>query len=300
MSGGYYVASCCIFNSLEELVKHYSGDADGLSCQLTVACPKFETPSTTGLLYDTKGVLEIERSSIELKKQLGARQFGEVWEGIWNAATPVTVNTLKTEIVEMKDFLAKLQLVKKLRHEKLIQLYGVCTTDEPVYIVTEFMKNGSLPKYLQGEGRHLKLPELINIAAQVASGMAYLEAQHYIHRDLGARNIYVGEGNSVKIADFMMAHIATDEDTLEQKKLFYVKWTAPEAFLHNRYSIKSDVWSYGIFLWEVITYCHAHMPDHATYRTMEIDVCMMVLFPDALPPNSVLDCLFAAIVVPIF
>ena len=58
----------------------------------------------------------------------------------------------------------------------------------------------------------------------------------------------------------MMAHIATDEDTLEQKKLFYVKWTAPEAFLHNRYSIKSDVWSYGIFLWEVITYCRRPYP----------------------------------------
>ena len=260
LPGGYYVASRCIFNSLEELVKHYSGDADGLCCQLTVACQKFETPSTTGLLHDQKGVLEIERSSIELKKRLGARQFGEVWEGIWNATTPVTVNTLKTEIVEMKDFLAKLQLVKKLQHDKLLQLYGVCTTDEPVYIVTEFMKNGSLPKYLQGEGRRLKLPELINIAAQVASGMAYLEAQQLVLQNLGARNIYVGEGNSVKIADFMMAHIATDEDTLEQTKLFYAKWTAPEAFLHNRYSIKSDVWSYGIFLWEVITYCRRPYP----------------------------------------
>ena len=82
-----------------------------------------------------------ERSSIQLKKQLGAGQFGEVWEGIWNGTTLVAVKTLKTEIVEMKDFLAKLQLVKKLRHEKLIQLYGVCSNGDPVYIVTELMKN---------------------------------------------------------------------------------------------------------------------------------------------------------------
>lgn len=232
-------------------MKHYSGDADGLCCQLTVACPNFETPSTTGVLHNAKGVWEIERSSVQLKKRLGARQFGEVWEGIWNG-TPAIVNTLETKIVEMQDFLAKLQ---KLQHDNLLQLYGVCTDGEPVYIVTEFMNNGSLPKYLQSdEGRRLKLAELINIAAQVASGMAYLEAQHLIHRDLGARNILVGEGNIVKIAGFIMTCIVTDEDTTEQRKLLYAKWTAPEAFLYNRFSIKSDVWSYGIFIWELITY----------------------------------------------
>ena len=100
----------------------------------------------------------------------------------------------------------------------------------------------------------MNLPKLINIAVQVASGMAYLEAQHLIHRNLGARNILVGEGNIVKIAGFIMACIVTDEDTTEQRKLLYAKWTAPEAFFYNRFSIKSDVWSYGIFLWELITY----------------------------------------------
>ena len=255
------------FNSLDELVWHYSGEADGLCCHLTVPCSNFKTPSTTGLLYDTKCVWEIERSSVQLKKQLGAGQFGEVWEGIWNGAL-VAVKTLKTEIVEMKDFLAELQLVKKLRHEKLIQLYGVCTVGESVYIVTELMKNGSLLDYLQkGEGRHLKLPELINIAAQVASGMAYLEEHNYIHRKLGARNILIGEGHIFKIADLGLAHVITDDE--DTTRILPIKWTAPEAALFNRFSIKSDVWSYGIFLFELITHGQAPYPEMTKLNVLE-------------------------------
>ena len=103
------------------------------------------------------------------------------------------------------DFLAEAQIMKKLRHPRLIQLYAVCTMEEPIYIITELMKNGSLLEYLQGKGRTLKLPQLINMAAQIAAGMAYLEQQNYIHRDLAARNVLVGENNIVKIADFGLA-----------------------------------------------------------------------------------------------
>ena len=80
------------------------------------------------------------------------------------------------------DFLTEAQIMKKLRHPRLIQLYAVCTMEEPIYIITELMKNGSLLEYLQGKGRTLKLPQLINMAANIASGMAYLEQQNYIHR----------------------------------------------------------------------------------------------------------------------
>jgi fyn-related kinase len=93
------------------------------------------------------------------------------------------------------DFLAEAQIMKKLRHPKLIQLYAVCTLEEPIYIITELMKNGSLLDFLQGKGRTLKLPQLIDMSAQIASGMAYLESQNYIHRDLAARNVLVGENN---------------------------------------------------------------------------------------------------------
>ena len=249
-----------MFNTLEEMVRHYQGDADGLCCRLTVICPKFELPTTVGLSYNTKDEWEIERSSIQLHKKLGAGQFGEVWEGIWNGTTPVAVKTLKTGSMAVNDFLSEAHIMKKLQHEKLIQLYAVCTKGEPIYIVTELMKNGSLLDYLQkGEGRHLKLPELIDVAAQVASGMAYLESQHYIHRDLAARNVLVGEGNIVKIADFGLARVIKDDQyTAREGAKFPIKWTAPEAALYNRFSIKSDIWSFGILIAELIT--HGRIP----------------------------------------
>ena len=245
-------------NSLEELVQHYKNDSDGLGCRLTVTCPEFDPPTTIGLSYKTKDEWEIEHYSIQLIKKLNVGQFGEVWEGVWNGTVPVAVKVCNSSTTAVKNYLAEAQIMKQLQHENLIQLYAVCSNSQPVYIITELMKNGNLLDYLRkGEGRHLKLPELINIAAQVASGMAFLEAQHYIHRNLKACNVLVGERNIVKVANFgMTLCIADNEHTAhdnESEKL-NSKWTAPEAVLFNQFSIKSDVWSFGIFLYELITY----------------------------------------------
>lgn len=259
-TGGYYIAPRAMCNSLDDLVKHYQRDCDGLCCLLTSPCPQGERPVTAGLSYNTRDEWEIERSSIKLSRRLGAGQFGEVWEGLWNGTTPVAVKTLKTGSMSPTDFLQEAQVMKKLRHEKLIQLYAVCTNGEPMYIISELMKNGSLLDYLQkGEGRHLKLPSLIDISAQVAYGMAYLEEQHYIHRDLAARNVLVGEGIIVKIADFGLARLIQDDEyTAKEGAKFPIKWTAPEAALYSKFTIKSDVWSFGILLVELVT--HGRIP----------------------------------------
>lgn len=110
-----------------------------------------EKPSTGGLSHKTRDQWEIDRNSLKFIRKLGQGQFGEVWEGQWNNTTPVAIKTLKPGTMDPKDFLEEAQTMKKLRHPKLVQLYAVCTLEEPIYIITELMKNGSLLEYLQGE-----------------------------------------------------------------------------------------------------------------------------------------------------
>ncbi|XP_044794007.1 tyrosine-protein kinase Fgr isoform X3 [Bubalus bubalis] len=187
-------------------------------------------------------------------------QFDSVQElvqhylGTWNGSTKVAVKTLKPGTMSPKAFLAEAQIMKLLRHDKLVQLYAV-VSEEPIYIVTEFMCHGSLLEFLKGqEGHVLKLPHLVDMAAQVAEGMAYMERMNYIHRDLRAANILVGERLVCKIADFGLARLIEDDEyNPQQGTKFPIKWTAPEAALFCRFTIKSDVWSFGILLTELIT-----------------------------------------------
>ena len=182
--------------------------------------------------------------------------FGEVWSGFWNGNIPVAIKTLKPGTMKVEDFVAEAQVMKTIRHPNLLQLYAVCTLEEPIYIVTELMKHGALLDYLRkGEGKDLQFAQLIDIAAQVASGMAYLEEHSYVHRDLAARNILVGEGIICKVADFGLARVIKEDFYNPQDGTkFPIKWTSPEAAVHNKFSVKSDVWSFGIFVYELITY----------------------------------------------
>uniref|UniRef100_A0A7N6AYT8 non-specific protein-tyrosine kinase n=1 Tax=Anabas testudineus TaxID=64144 RepID=A0A7N6AYT8_ANATE len=165
-----------------------------------------------------------------------------------------TVKTLKPGTMSPESFLEEAQIMKKLRHDKLVQLYAV-VSEEPIYIVTEYMGKGSLLDFLKdGEGRGLKLPNLVDMAAQVAAGMAYIERMNYIHRDLRSANILVGDNLVCKIADFGLARLIEDNEyTARQGAKFPIKWTAPEAALYGKFTIKSDVWSFGILLTELVT-----------------------------------------------
>lgn len=253
--GTFFIAHNNRFPSLSELVQHYSSNADGLCDCLRKPCVKVEKPQTVGLSHDTVDLWEIPRDTLRLIKRLGQGNFGEVWEGMWNDTTPVAIKTLKPETMNPKSFLEEAELMKKLIHVKLVQLYAVCSKEEPIYIVTELMPKGSLLEYLRSdEGRKLKDWELIDMSAQIAAGMAFLEKHNYVHRDLAARNILVGNNNTVKVADFGLSRAVEDFYEAHEGAKFPIKWTAPEACLKNQFSIKSDVWSFGILLTELVTY----------------------------------------------
>jgi len=285
--GGFFIARRTTFRTLQELVEHYSRDSDGLCVNLRKPCVQVEKPVTEGLSHSTRDQWEIDRSSLKFVRKLGHGQFGEVWEGLWNNTTPVAIKSLKQGTMDPRDFLTEAQIMKKLRHPKLIQLYAVCTLEEPIYIITELMKNGSLLEYLQGKGRTLKPPQLIDMAAQIASGMAYLETQNYIHRDLAARNVLVGENNIVKIADFGLARlIKEDEYEARVGARFPIKWTAPEAANYSKFSIKSDVWSFGVLLTELVTYGRIPYPGMTNAEVLlQVEHGYRMQAPQGCPPQ---------------
>ncbi|CAK6444417.1 unnamed protein product [Pipistrellus nathusii] len=203
---------------------------------------------------DKKWVLSHE--DVTLGELLGKGNFGEVFKGILKDKTAVAVKTCKEDLpqeLKMK-FLQEAKILKQYDHPNIVKLIGVCTQRQPIYIIMELIPGGDFLSYLRKKKDEIKPKLLVKFSLDAACGMAYLESKNCIHRDLAARNCLVGENNVLKISDFGMSR--QEEGGVYSSsglKQIPIKWTAPEALNYGRYSSESDVWSFGILLWETFS-----------------------------------------------
>ncbi|XP_044765231.1 fibroblast growth factor receptor homolog 1-like isoform X2 [Coccinella septempunctata] len=223
---------------------------------------------------------EIPRELLTLGKSLGEGAFGKVVkaeaQGLLKPGIHcvVAVKMLKEGHTdnEMMDLVSEMEMMKMIgKHINIINLLGCCTQNGPLYVIVEFAPHGNLRDFLrqhrpssgyepaigmiEKEKKTLTQKDLVSFAYQVAKGMEYLASRRCIHRDLAARNVLVSDDYILKIADFGLARDIHCNDYYRKTTdgRLPVKWMAPEALFHRVYTTKSDVWSYGILLWEIMT-----------------------------------------------
>uniref|UniRef100_A0A4W5P6M1 receptor protein-tyrosine kinase n=1 Tax=Hucho hucho TaxID=62062 RepID=A0A4W5P6M1_9TELE len=206
---------------------------------------------------------EIDASCIKIEKVIGIGEFGEVCSGRLKMPGKreicVAIKTLKAGYTDRqrRDFLSEASIMGQFDHPNIIHLEGVVTKCKPVMIITEYMENGSLDAFLRKNDGRFTVIQLVGILRGIASGMKYLSDMSYVHRDLAARNILVNSNLVCKVSDFGMSRVLEDDPeaayTTRGGKI-PIRWTAPEAIAYRKFTSASDVWSYGIVMWEVMSY----------------------------------------------
>ncbi|XP_068196349.1 ephrin type-A receptor 4-A-like [Antennarius striatus] len=215
---------------------------------------------------------EIDVSSIHIERVIGMGEFGEVCSGRLRVQGKreiyVAIKSLKAGYSDKqrRDFLSEASIMGQFDHPNIIRLEGVVTRCKPLMIITEYMENGSLDAFLRKHDGQFTVIQLVGMLRGIASGMKFLSDMSYVHRDLAARNILVNSNLVCKVSDFGLSRVLEDDPeaaytTREATGTYLspggkipIRWTAPEAIAYRKFTTASDVWSYGIVMWEVVSY----------------------------------------------
>ncbi|XP_055369462.1 tyrosine-protein kinase Tec isoform X2 [Betta splendens] len=283
----FYLAEKHLFCCIPDLIDYHKHNAAGLVTRLRYPVGKQSAPSTAGFSYEK---WEINPSELTFMKELGSGQFGLVRLGKWRAQHKVAIKAIREGAMYEEDFLEEAKVMMTLSHPKLVQLYGVCTQHRPIYIVTEFMELGCLLNFLRQRRGTLDLGSLLSMCLDVSEGMEHLERHGFIHRDLAARNCLVSDCLVVKVSDFGMARYVLDNQyTSSSGAKFPVKWSPPEVFNFCKYSSKSDVWSYGVLMWEVFTEGRMPFEQHQNHEVVTMVTQGHRLYRPKLATNGIFE-----------
>ncbi|KAL5104890.1 Tyrosine-protein kinase SPK-1 [Taenia crassiceps] len=260
----FYLWPSVQFPSLEEMISYYHSESIDGEISLIEARPRRVAPPLS-----FKDCF-IHYEDIKLVKELGRGNFGAVYLG-----RILSMEVAVKKCLNIKDnqaFRDEAEVMHKLSHQRIMRFLGFCcdAPDNRVLIITEFMPNGALRDYLKtAEGRRLDYRHLISIIDQVVKGMVYLEKVGVVHRDLRAANVLVDADGSVKIADFGLTKILDFSQNFTEDALPF-RWTALEAMKRSyQPDTKADVWSFGVFMFEVLTYGKTPFEGYNLRRLLE-------------------------------